>query len=403
MNTTKTGNNFEDKVFAIISELLEKDEFTVPGKRSRIYQKRRYYSESRKGEIITDISIETFLPKAEQYSLLNIIECKYLNKNVAIDDIEEFDSKLSQIGKHNTKGIIASNKGFAKSTINFAKSLKIGLLKIKSNNESEWINYRKEYGVIDFENDTTDPFLTKIENKVSNNIADFLLDIKVIDFYTHKDKFLKVKYLTVEYIKSIADRLLKYDITSDSALDTEKLIQFISEKYPIEIKTERIYPLMGKIEFNPLSITIDSTIEEHRFRFTLCHEIGHLVLHKNLFENKVDKEDNEYSLSLNNNIADLNTRRIEIQANIFASYLLLPTENFLLETMKFFIRNNISKNYIYLDKQVVNQLLANNLILELSEKFNASKESVCLKLIDTGLLKDTTRFSYRKLIENLKR
>jgi Zn-dependent peptidase ImmA (M78 family) len=403
MNTTKTGNNFENKVFVIINELLENDEFTVPGKRSRIYQKRGYYSESRKGEIITDISIETFLPKAEQYSLLHIIECKYLNKNVAIDDIEEFDSKLSQIGKHNTKGIIASNKGFARSTINFAKSLKIGLLKIKSDNELEWINYRKEYGAIDFENDTTEPFLTKIENKVSNNIADFLLEIKVIDFYTHKDKFLKVKYLTVEHIKSIADRLLKYDITSDSALDTEKLIQFISEKYPIEIKTERIYPLMGKIEFNPLSIIIDSTLEDHRFRFTLCHEIGHLVLHKNLFENKVDKEDNEYSLSLNNNVADLNTRRIEIQANIFASYLLLPTDNFLLETMKFFIRNNISKNYIYLDKQVVNQLLANNLILELSEKFNASKEAVRLKLIDTGLLKDTTRFSYRKLIENLKR
>jgi Zn-dependent peptidase ImmA (M78 family) len=197
--------------------------------------------------------------------------------------------------------------------------------------------------------------------------------------------------------------MLTYDITNDSTLDTEKLIQFISEKYPIEIKTENIYPLMGKIEFNPLRITIDSTLEDHRFRFTLCHEIGHLVLHKNLFDNKVDKEDNEYTLSLNNNVADLNTRRIEIQANIFASYLLLPTESFLLETIKFFIRNNISKNYIYLDKQVVNQLLANNLISELSTKFNASREAVRLKLIDTDLLRDTTRFSYRKLIENLKR
>lgn len=160
---------------------------------------------------------------------------------------------------------------------------------------------------------------------------------------------------------------------------------------------------MGKIEFNPLRITIDSTLETHRFRFTLCHEIGHLVLHKNLFDNKVDKEDNEYTLSLNSNVADLNARRIEIQANIFASYLLLPTENFLLETMKFFILNNISKNYIYLDKQLVNQLLANNLISELSTKFNASRKAVRLKLIDNDLLRDTTRFSYRKLIENLKR
>ncbi len=107
-------------------------------------------------------------------------------------------------------------------------------------------------------------------------------------------------------------------------------------------------------------------------------------------------------MSLNNNIFDLNTRRIEIQANIFASYLLLPTDSFLLETMKFFIRNNISKNYIYLDKEFVNQAIINNLILELSTKFNASKESVRLKLIDNDLLKDTTKFSYRKLLENLK-
>src|SRR5690606_13776906 len=113
----------------------------------------------------------------------------------------------------------------------------------------------------------------------------------------------------------VADRLLAYDITSDLALDTEKLIKFISERYPIEIKREEIKPLMGKIEFNPLKITIDSTLDPHRLRFTLCHEIGHLVLHRNLLDNKADKVDDEYTLSLNNNVFDLNTRRIEIQAN----------------------------------------------------------------------------------------
>lgn len=402
MNTTETGNNFEDRVFSLINELLEKDEFTVPGKRSRIYQKQGYYSESRKGNIITDISIETFLQNAEQYSLLHIIECKYLNKNVAIDDIEEFSSKLSQIGEHNSKGIIASNKGFAKSTINFAKSKKIGLIRIMPSNEYDWINYRKQYGVIDFENDNTEPFLAKIGNKVCNNIADFLMELNVIDFYTQKDKFLNVKYLSLESIKSIADRLLQYDIKTGVALDTEKLIKFLSSKYSIEFKREKIHPIIGKIEFDPLKIVIDTALEENRYRFTLCHEIGHLVLHKNLFTNKADKEDYDYTLSLDNNITDSNTRRIEIQANIFASYLLLPTETFQMEVMKFFILNNISKNYIYLDKQPVNRLLADNLISELSEKFKASRESIRFKLIDTKFLQDTVRISYRQLLGNMR-
>lgn len=403
MNTTKTGNDFENRVFLLIKELLEKDEFTVPGKRSRIYQKKGYYSENRKSEIIMDISIETFLPDATEYSILNVLECKFLNKNVAIDDIEEFDSKLTQIGKHNTKGFIVSNKGFGKTTIKFAKSLKIGLLKVKSNNEFEWINYRKKYEPIDFENDETEAFLAKVGNKVCNNIANFLIEINAIDFYNQKDKFLTVKYLTADYIKFIVDRILKYDVTNYGALDTKKLIQFINERYSMEIKFERLNPIMGKVEFDPLKIVIDSTLDEHRQRFTLCHEIGHLVLHKKIFENKIErKEDSEYTLSLNSNITDISTRRIEIQANIFASYLLLPSETFQLEVFKFFIQNNISKNYIHLDKQPVNQLLAGRLISEMSDKFNSSQEAVRLRLIDTNLLKNTTRFSYRNLLERTK-
>ena len=63
------------------------------------------------------------MPNAEQYSHLTIFECKDLNKNVSVDDIEEFESKLRQVGEHDTKGIMVSTKGFAKSTINIAKSL----------------------------------------------------------------------------------------------------------------------------------------------------------------------------------------------------------------------------------------------------------------------------------------
>lgn len=404
MNTTKIGDKFENRVFELIKDLLENDEFIVPGKRSIIYQKKGYYSEQRKGNIICDISIETFFPNAKDYSILNIIECKYLNKNVIVDDIEEFDSKLTQIGKHNSKGIIASNKGFSKSTINFAKSLKIGLLKVKNDNQIEWINYRKKYADIDFENDNTESFLAQIGNKTFNNIADLLIELKVIDFYKHKEKFLKVPFLTIDYIESIANRLLDYDISDLACLDTDKLRDFLASRYPIEFKSESIYPLLGRIEFDPLSITIDNSLDEHRFRFTLCHEIGHLVLHQKLLYNRINtREDDEYSLSLNSNISDINIRRIEIQSNIFASYLLMPTEQFQLEVMKFFVRERIQKNYIYLDRQIINQVLANSLITEVSFIFNVSKESVKLRLIDAGLLKDTIRFSYKKLLENLKR
>jgi Zn-dependent peptidase ImmA (M78 family)/transcriptional regulator with XRE-family HTH domain len=49
-----------------------------------------------------------------------------------------------------------------------------------------------------------------------------------------------------------------------------------------------------------------------RWRFSLCHELGHLVLHKNLSTTEFE----------------LNAERIEKEASLFASCFLMPEENF---------------------------------------------------------------------------
>lgn len=405
MNTTLKGDIFEKRVFDLINDLLKNEEYFLSGKNSKIFKKQKYFSEQRKDYIICDISIESYMPNSENYSFVNIIECKHLNKNVGVEDIEEFDSKLTQIGKHNSKGIIVTNKGFAKNTINIAKSLKIGLLKIKSDNQLDWINYRKENtNSIDFENDETEPFLALIGNKTYNNIADLILNIGVIDIYKHKEKYLKIPYVTEEWIEEIVDRMLAYDIHDNSTLNTKKVCKFIEDKYFASFNfSELENNILGKIEFNPLKISVNSELEENRFRFTLCHEIGHLILHSKILKNKIEKkEDDDFTLSINYNVFEINNKRLEIQANIFASNLLIPTKPFMIEVSKFFIKENIHKNYLYLDKQPVNQILVHNLLNQLSLKFKASKESIKMKLISKNLLKDTTYFSFKKLLNDLR-
>ena len=64
INTVAKGDAFEEIVYTHIKQLLDADNFIVPGKRSYIYRKKGYYSESRKDNIIVDISIETILPEA---------------------------------------------------------------------------------------------------------------------------------------------------------------------------------------------------------------------------------------------------------------------------------------------------------------------------------------------------
>ena len=77
------------------------------------------------------------------FSLLTLIECKNYQSPVPVSDIEEFDSKIKQISDHNTKGILITNNSFQSGASTFAKSTGMGLVKVNSDNEFEWIVTRK--------------------------------------------------------------------------------------------------------------------------------------------------------------------------------------------------------------------------------------------------------------------
>jgi Zn-dependent peptidase ImmA (M78 family) len=87
----------------------------------------------------------------------------------------------------------------------------------------------------------------------------------------------------------------------------------------------------GKIIFGDTTniIKVNSLIEfEERKRFVIAHEIGHLILHKN-----ISLPDDTFS---NFNIIEgtenfLKTGKQELEANEFASELLMPTKLFIKE------------------------------------------------------------------------
>lgn len=407
MNTTAKGDLFEKQVFKLIRDLLNNEEYYLSGKNSKIFSKKAYYSKTRESNIIFDITIESYMKGAEEYSMLNVIECKNLNKNVTVDDIEEFDSKLEQVGKHNTKGTLVSSVGFASGTKKIAKNLKIALLRVKKNNELEWINYRKNkvnFSINIEEENIKEPFVGFVNNRVVNNMADFLLEKKIIDFYFHKDRYIRVPFKSKESIEKIVERLYEYDIHDDYVINIDKLCSFISACYPVSFDLSKpLNGLLGKIEFDPLKISVNSELDENRFRFTLCHEIGHLILHNKSLADKIDKrEDIDTSLSLEFYSSEINTVRMEIQANMFANSLLIPLHVFRKEVKQYFKDERITKNQLYLDNQPINRLLVFNLIEKLSTKFKVSNEAVKIKLVTEGFLEDATDYSIKKILKNIK-
>jgi Zn-dependent peptidase ImmA (M78 family) len=79
-------------------------------------------------------------------------------------------------------------------------------------------------------------------------------------------------------------------------------------------------------------IGINSLHRPNRQRFSIAHEIGHLVLHGHLISGKVhvDKEFRVQLVTLNRDATSaLGTEKIEVEANQFAAELLMPTDWFL--------------------------------------------------------------------------
>jgi Zn-dependent peptidase ImmA (M78 family) len=69
-------------------------------------------------------------------------------------------------------------------------------------------------------------------------------------------------------------------------------------------------------------VGVNSLHAPNRQRFTLAHEIGHVVLHRHILEGAVHVD----RVLLRDRNSSTGTDQLEIQANAFASELLMPTD-----------------------------------------------------------------------------
>jgi len=66
---------------------------------------------------------------------------------------------------------------------------------------------------------------------------------------------------------------------------------------------------------------------EERTRFTYAHEVGHFVLHKEIYQSQEIKDIGNY-VKFQNSLTVKNVKRLEFQAHIFAGYILMPPKQF---------------------------------------------------------------------------
>lgn len=115
---------------------------------------------------------------------------------------------------------------------------------------------------------------------------------------------------------------------------------------------------------------------ENRARFTLAHEIGHYVLHRQ-FISKSPKFKNldqwkDFVLS------DIKRDPLETQANIFAGFLLMPTHPLAREYEK--AKSNLQKTKVFQEKFPDDQTLTPYLAKPISKIFKVSEPSCELRI-----------------------
>ena len=391
MNTTAKGTEFENKVYNYLNSLLEKDILPNSNKKySQIFKHKEYNTDTSR-KIDCDITIENYNPLSEEetWSSLVVVECKNYRRKVDIGEVDEFLGKLRNISGFSIKGIMVTTVGFSKTSIEKAIKEHIALI-VVSNEKFNWIVNRDIYS----EPEYLMPRLIG-EEKISNqpivyynnkfyNIINLLEEFGVIISDKH---YIKIPFIEDEDIKKIASSLYHEFQLETNEISSEILFKKFS-KYKITFED---YPkgVLGVLSLKHNMISLSNAIlnDSKRRNFTIAHEIGHIVLHSSFFDTieqtyEYDDDNDNVSPIVNEEVY----RRMETQANLFASYLLIPEKNLFVYFNTILEELNIHKKQLYLDSQPCNVNDVNYALLKLSEHFNVSKEVIKYRLKNENLL-----------------
>ncbi|MFV0418713.1 MAG: ImmA/IrrE family metallo-endopeptidase [Dysgonomonas sp.] len=421
MNTTQKGDAFEDRVYNLFKKLLDTGELGVDNTRTKVCKKKKYYSKIQEADITFDISIEVYMPKSAIPSFLFLVECKDYKSPIDVHKVRNFEGQIKEVGGH--KGFFVTSSKFQLGAVKHAATNRMGLIVLNLDDDVSWIVRRASSENLSLTQDNNIPFLASVDNRIFTNILDFL-SYENLNILQNNSTF-KVNYLTETEIEnsvtdsitgcsyssrlrlpySSPDRIRLYLNRGDDLeplmtfrLESREIIGLLKEKYNIHVIED--YPLndneLGRLNISNKTIYLSDklVVDSPRWRFTLAHEFAHVVLHESILT-----EGNAYIVSDRDNMDDpylrhidysmpASIKRMEIQANIFACYLLMPKLLMYIEYVRRKSVLGIHQPYLRLDDQSVNMKNFDTIVAEISTRFGVSKQVVRHKMYEYELVKD---------------
>lgn len=161
--------------------------------------------------------------------------------------------------------------------------------------------------------------------------------------------------------RKIADRLLSVGVVKNPPVPVANLAKLAGATVKCGPLPEDLSGFLIR-DKHSIVIGVNSNHSETRQRFTIAHELGHLLLHPG--ENYVDRNFPIFFRDEHSSTAEI---RAEIEANQFAADLLMPKRMIL----------DLTKGSIDIDD--------NELVDKLADRFNVSPQAMTFRLTNLGL------------------
>lgn len=388
MNTTAKGDAYENKVFKLVKKLID-DGTLATGKHYSVHQKQSYPIDFGTDSFIADISIETRNPHFNnEISNLIIFECKDLKRKLDKSDFEEWRGRLKN-SPCNTKLYFVTRTGFTQPVIDKAMQQGIGLIVWSGEGEEKWIATRT---LNELERQNLNFDLLRGNNSASfypliydNHIFQTFGEMLRLNKIPIKVPTLKPAYLRREKICDIVNRLLRnpdfYSVKVDQ--NEDKLISFLRVKVDFQDLPQT---QNGMYDATNHCIIMPNWLinHHHRLRFSLAHELGHAYLHRE----RLKQYESFFSPSIcpTYNPPESEFHLFDVQANNFASYLLMPDWQFKDCVIKQFKLNNLHRFPFIIDNQKGKFPIYYSIVNALSTQFDVSKSHVTSRLCKDGMI-----------------
>ena len=167
--------------------------------------------------------------------------------------------------------------------------------------------------------------------------------LKDVPYLKNNEIENKSNQIINEYFKSINKKI-------EMPIPVFDIVEYLG--YDLDFRCDGIYSdtnILGGLIIDDKRIELNEilTKQEGRMNFTVAHEIGHIILHLPLFLNEKNKifQRKNILCRKDQGMYGNNKKLIEIQADKFASYLIMPSDK-VLNTF-----NRLYKKPIHIEKE----------------------------------------------------